>query len=110
MLRHHWARIKDTVDEGVQSGYVHPGDVNHLVPPEPKCGRFYGLVKNHIEPEKWTGPIPPLRPIVSASGSNTEGISHFVDEFAKSEVKKLESWVEDTRHLLRKNCKELCHT
>ena len=62
-----------------------------------KPGRFYGWVKNHVDPEQWTGPTPPIRPIVSASGSNTEGISHFVDEHAKGEVKKLESFIEDTR-------------
>ena len=38
---------------------------------------------------------------MSGSGSNTEGISHFVDEFAKEEVKHLDSWLEDTRHLLQ---------
>ena len=30
-----------------------------------------------------------------------EGISHYVDEFANAEVKKLDSWLEDTRHLLQ---------
>ena len=38
---------------------------------------------------------------MSGSGSNTEGVSHYVDEFAKGEVKKLDSWLEDTRHLLQ---------
>ena len=101
ILNHHWAQVNDLVSEGVEAGYVHPDDVTHLVPPEPKPGRFYGLVKNHVEPDQWSGPIPPLRPIVSGSGCNTEGISQFVDEFAKGEVKKLDSWLEDTRHLLQ---------
>ena len=68
VLKQHWAQITDVVNEGVEQGYIHPDDVPHLVPPEPKPGRFYGLVKNHVGPEKWTGPIPPLRPIVSAAG------------------------------------------
>ena len=106
VLRHHWAKIKDAVDEGVSQGFVHPEDVPHLVQPEPKPGTFYGLVKNHVDPTQWTGPIPPLRPIVSAFGSNTEVISHFVDEHAKKEVTKLESWLEDTRHLLQNNEEE----
>jgi hypothetical protein len=97
LLRIHYNEIKDTVDEGVRLGYVNPQDAKVMVPPEPKPGRFYGLVKNHVDPEQWPGPVPPIRPIVSASGSNTEGISHFVDEHAKSEVKKLESFIEDTR-------------
>ena len=70
---------------------------------------LYGLVKNHIEPDKWSGPIPPLRPIVSASGSNTEGISKLVDEHAKDEVKHLESWIEDTRHHLHNIAEENSH-
>ena len=101
VLRIHWAKIKDTVDEGAEAGYIHPEDVPHLVPSEAKPGRFYGLVENHVEADQCTGPTPPLRPILSGSGSNTEGISHYVDEFAKAEVKKLDSWLEDTRHLRR---------
>ena len=38
--------------------------------------------------------------MVSASGSVSEGISHWVDEHAKEEVKKLDSYLEDTRHVL----------
>lgn len=91
VLKLHWAQVKDLVNEGVECGHIHPDDVPHLVPPQPKPGRFYGLVKNHVEPEQRTGPIPPLRPIVSASGSNTEGISHLVDEYSRGEVKKLDS-------------------
>ena len=64
--------MKDVVNEGVEAGYIHPEDVPNLIPAEPKPGRLYGLVKNHVDPEKWTGPIPPLRPIVSGSGSNTD--------------------------------------
>jgi hypothetical protein len=101
IMSQHWAQVKDLVSEGVEAGYVHPDDVSHLVPPEPKPGRFYGLVKNHVEPDQWKGQIQPLRPIVSGSGCNTEGISHFVDEYAKGEVKKLDSWLEDTRHILQ---------
>ena len=71
-----------------------------MVPPEPKPGRFYGLVKNHVDKEQWPEGqnIPPLRPIVSASGTNTEGISHWVDEHAKQEVHRLDSFLADTRH------------
>ena len=60
ILKHHWGQVKDLVSEGVDAGHVHLDDVPHLVPPEPKPGRFYGLVKNHIEPEQWSGPIPLL--------------------------------------------------
>merc|ERR1712116_41546 len=67
---------------------------------EPTPGRFYGLVKNQKgvpEGEK----IPPLRPVVSGSGSNTEMISWLVDQEAKHMVPKLDSYWQDTPHALR---------
>ena len=45
--------------------------------------------------------MPPLRDVVSGSGSSTEYISSFVDYHMKEEVKKLNSFIEDTPHLLR---------
>ena len=61
----------------------------------------FGLVKNHKDKHTWPAgqSIPPLRPVVSGSGSVSEDISHWVDEQAKGEVKKLDSWLEDTRHV-----------
>ena len=38
---------------------------------------------------------------MSGSGTISEGISHWVDEHAKGEVKKLNTYLEDTRHLLQ---------
>ena len=103
VLTHHWSNIKDAVEEGRRAGYVSDGDAALMVTNEPKPGRFYGLVKNHIDKESWPAGsnIPPLRPVVSGSGSNTENISLFVDEFAKKEVPKLESYIEDSRDLLQ---------
>ena len=102
LLKLHWCRIKDTVEEGRKAGFVSDQDAEAMVPAEPKAVRFYGLVKNHIEQCAWPAGsnIPPLRPVVSGSGSNTENISRFVDEFAKHEVPKLPSYIEDSRHLL----------
>ena len=61
-------------------------------------GRYCGLDKSHKEKDsRPVGQhIPPLSPVVSASGSVSEGISHWVDE----QVKKLDSYLEDTRHVL----------
>ena len=42
VLKHHWARIKDTVEEGRQLGFISDSDALSMVPPEPKAGRFYG--------------------------------------------------------------------
>ena len=45
---HHWARVKDTVEEGRKAGYISESDAQAMVPPDPKPGRFYGLAKNHV--------------------------------------------------------------
>ena len=45
--------------------------------------------------------FPKCRPIIASSGCNTERISWFVDNLIKEDVKKLDSFIEDTPHLLR---------
>ena len=45
--------------------------------------------------------IPPCRPIVSNSGSNTEMISAFVYHYSKHLVKDLASYVQDSPDFLR---------
>ena len=52
-------------------------------------------------PEVAGGRWPPLRPVVSGNGTVAEGISHWADEVGKSEVTKLPTYLEDTRHLLQ---------
>ena len=93
------------VEEGVREGFIHPGDASFMIPDEAKPGRYYGLAKVHKPRQTWPqvtqGRCPPLRPVVSGSGTVSEGISHWVDEKAKSEVKKLPTFLEDTRHLLQ---------
>ena len=50
----------------------------------------------------FSGKIPPGRPIVSGSGTNTEGISWFCDEQVKSQLKNIDSFIKDTPDILRK--------
>ena len=103
VLKHHWATIKDKVSEGQSANYISESDAIAMIPDEPRAGRFYGLVKNHVSEDAWPdgSKIPPLRPVVSGSGSNTENISLFVDEYSRQEVPKLPSFIEDSRHLLQ---------
>ena len=63
--------------------------------------RLYGLVKDH-KPVVPGSKIPPLREVVSGSGSNTEYISALVDHYAKPVVQQLPSWLEDTPDVLRR--------
>ena len=92
VLNHQLAIAKDLVQEGVEAGFIHPDDAKSMIPEEASPGRYYGLVKNHKEQHTWAAgqTIPPLRPVVSGSGSISEGITHWVDENAKDEVKKLD--------------------
>ena len=89
----------------MEAGFIHPEDAKEMVPEEAKPGRYYGLAKVHKPrgcwPEAAGGRCPPLRPVVSGSGTVLEGISHWVDEVAKGEVTRLPSYLEDTRHLLQ---------
>ena len=91
--------IKTELDKALDLKYISKSDHKAMQPSE-KVGRLYGQPKVHkaIPDGK---KLPPMRPIISASGSITENISHFVDTVTKNEVKKLESYVEDTPHMLR---------
>ena len=68
--------------------------------PSGKPNRLYGLPKVHKGIKEGSN-IPPCRPIVSNSGSNTETISALVDHYSKHLVKDLSSYVQDTPDFLR---------
>ena len=70
---------------------------NSLLPPKPQASKLYLLPKVHKPFENF----PKCRPIIASSGCNTERISWFVDTLIKEDVKKLDSFIEDTPHLLR---------
>ena len=96
----HYNHIKSFLEESAKKEIITESDAKNLLPAEPTPGRFYGLVKNQKgvpEGEK----IPPLRPVVSGSGSNTEMISWLVNQEAKHMVPKLDSYWQDTPHALR---------
>ena len=104
-LQHLRSKAEELVQEGVREGFIHPDDAKFMIPEETKAGRYYGLSKVHKARQSWPqvagGRCPPLRPVVSGNGTVGEGISHWVDEQAKSEVKRLPTYLEDTRHLLQ---------
>jgi hypothetical protein len=71
-----------------------------IMQPSGKPNRLYGLPKVHKNIKEGNN-IPPCRPIVSNSGSNTEMISALVDHYSKHLVKDLPSYVQDTPDFLR---------
>ena len=97
-LRDVQIKVSHLITEGASKGFISKNDSKHMAPSKTP-GRLYGLPKCHKEAKD--GPLPPLRPIISNSGSVTEQISHFVDLHARAEVTKMESYVEDTPDMLR---------
>ena len=98
-------KAQELVQEGVELGFIHPKDARDMVPDEAKPGRYYRLAKTDKPQESWPavaqGRCPPLCPVVSGFGTISEGISHWVDENAKAKVKKLLTYLGDTRYLIQ---------
>ena len=66
--------IKTAVEHGRADGYIAEEDSNIMVPDKPTTVQLYGLVMDHKPPVSGSS-IPPLREVVSGSGSNTDFIS-----------------------------------
>lgn len=96
-------KLKTEVNKAKRNKWIDEDIAKWLVPDESSPGRLYGLVKDHVDPEKW--PVgtttPPLRPVESASGTTFENASHFVDIHSNDLVKSLPSYWADTPHMLR---------
>ena len=88
--------IQKTIEEGVELGYFSKEFGKQLLPEKPKPSKLYLLPKVHKKYNR----IPKGRPIIAACGSNTERILWLLDNLAKEEVRKLESFIEDTSDLL----------
>ena len=91
--------ITAVLDRAHKAGIISDHEMKHMSPSDKTSARFYALPKvhkNHVP-----GEVPPLRPIISGSGSITEGISHFVQDQIKDISKKHPSYLEDTPDLLR---------
>ena len=99
-LKREWKRIDQLVGEGVRRGWVNEKDGKVAMPSEPKAGRLYGNPKVHKPVRADTG-IPPLREIVSCSGSNVEGLGKLVDHYTRPVDEAAASYLQDTPDLLR---------
>ena len=91
--------VIQVVEKGVQLNLISKADKSVMLP-SGNPNRLYGLPKNHKGIKEGKN-IPPCRPIVSNSGSNTEMISAFVDHYSKHLVKDLKSYVQDSPDFLR---------
>ena len=87
--------VKDILSRLQKSGVITEDMAYYAVPVDSKPARFYILQKVHR-----TG--CPGRPIVSAVGSPTEGLSELVDHFIQPFVHNIPSYIRDTQDFLDK--------
>ena len=67
---------------------------------DPKTRQFYCLPKTHKEMSKWIDNIPPFRPIVSDTGSETSNSGKVIAEFLKPIFEKVPSYLKNSFALL----------
>ena len=86
--------ITAVLERAHKAGIISDHEMKHMSPSEKSAARFYALPKVHKD--HVPGEVPPLRPIISGSGSITESISHYVQDQIKDISKKHPSYLEDT--------------
>ena len=74
-------------------------EAESMNPEEKEAGRFYCNFKVHKPHIPMT--TPPVRPIISQSGSICEGIATYVEHFLKPLGIQHESYLQDTPDFLR---------
>lgn len=92
-------KISKVLDLGLREGWISENEAKAMDPGEKKPGKFYQLFKVHKKHEP--GTTPPGRPIISGSGSFTENISVYVDQFLKPMSTVHPSYLQDTPDFLR---------
>ena len=70
-----------------------------MQPDDQNASTFYCNFKVHKQKEH--NEVPPVRPIISGSGSITENISLFIEHHIKDTSMKHKSYLQDTPHFLR---------
>ena len=91
-------KIDSVLQEGLKDEIITKEELNAMSPWDKKPARFYCLSKIHKE---HTPPHPPVRPIISGSGSLTENIGIYVEHHIKQIAKTHKAYLQDTPHLLR---------
>ena len=90
----------DIVKEGLNNEILSREEYTAMLPAEDVvAGRFYGTFKEHKQYEQ--GKAPPLRGIVSCSGTFMENIAIYVEHYLRDLGKSHESYLEDTPDFLR---------
>ena len=91
--------IISVLQEAYSNKLITDGEFNAMNPEDTNPARFYCNFKVHKE--HLPGETPPVRPIISGSGSTTENIGKFVEHHLNKIAKSHKSFLEDTPHFLR---------
>ena len=92
-------KIIDTLKEAFENNIITKEEFAMMNPKEKNASKFYCNYKVHKQIKQ--GQIPPVRPIISGSGSITENISLYVEHHIKDLAMKHPSYLQDTPHFLR---------
>ena len=102
-IKYIYAAAKDEIskvlNEALENKIISREEFEGMTPTDKNPGRYYELFKVHKEHQE--GSAPPERPIISGSGSITEGISKFVQHHIKDLSMQHPAYLQDTPHLLR---------
>ena len=88
------AKIENTLKEALQNNIISQEEFHGMSANDKEPARFYCNFKVHKKHEH--GETPPERPIISGSGSLTEGIGTFVNHHMKETGTKHPSYLQDT--------------
>ena len=91
----HVHKVKQTLNELQESHFISKKMAEGLIPEKVKTPNFYMLPKVHK-------PDNPGRPVISSVNCHTSEISRFVDHKLQPEVRKLDSYVQDTTDFIKK--------
>ena len=93
------AQIENTLLEALKNNIISQDEFHAMNPKDKEPGRFYCNFKVHKKHEH--GQTPPERPIISGSGSLTEGIGMYVNHHIKETGTKHPTYLQDTSDFLR---------
>ena len=92
-------KILDVLKEALEKELITKSEFTAMNPEKKDPSNFYCNFKVHKQSEHVE--IPPVRPIISGSGSITENISIFVEHHINELSTKHKSYLQDTPHFLR---------
>ena len=90
-------RVKQAFKPLLDKGYISSKNLEYLVVPRPRLGRFYLLPKIHKRLENVPG-----RPVISNCGTATERLSEFLDFHIQPLVEGVPSVIKDSTHFLKR--------